>query len=89
MDNEKDMTLAEEEEGGKEAEHEKTFCDSLTASVHAETADSGKYDELAKQAEEEYPDRGYGYILRCIAAEEQKHLEFLQKILFDIKASAK
>ena len=94
MDKEKDMILMDEEEDGKnteveEAEDEKSFCEKLKESIHEEMADSGKYEHMARWAEEEYPDSGYGFILRCIASEEQRHLEFLQKILFEIKGSEK
>ena len=87
MDGNKDMTLAEEKHG-EEAEHGKKFCESLKESVQEEMADSGKYDDMAEWADEEYPGKGYGFILRCIAKEERSHLDLLQKIHADIKASA-
>lgn len=87
MEEEKDMELPEEidDDSENESEHGDTFCDHLTASIYEEMKDAGKYDELAKRAAEEYPDRGYDAILRDISREETIHLRHLEDILFDIK----
>lgn len=72
-------------EAEEESEYKETFCDHLKKSIHEEMKDSGKYDEMAKKAEEEYPGMGYAAILRDIAHEETVHLRHLQDILFDIQ----
>ena len=57
----------------------------ITNDITAENADSEKYIKLAEIAEENYPDQGYGFILRCISREEEQHKKLLTEILNDIQ----
>lgn len=67
------------------SEKEKTMLDMLQEDVEAESGDNDKYIELAKRADEEYPGRGYGGILRDIAHEETTHHKYLMAIIKDIR----
>ena len=50
----------------------------------SEASDYEKYMALADKADEEFPDRGYGFILRDIAKEEEIHRRHIKDILDDI-----
>ena len=60
------------------------FAEAIQQDIEDEEADNGKYVELAKLADEKYPCRGYGSILRTIAKEEAVHHKHLKAILEDI-----
>lgn len=63
---------------------EDTLLDLLQEDVEAEESDNEKYLKLANHADQEYPDRGYGSILRDIAKEENIHHKHLIDIINDI-----
>lgn len=50
----------------------------------SELSDHDKYMKLAELADEQYPCRGYGAILRDIAKEEEIHKRHIKAILEDI-----
>ena len=50
----------------------------------SEMSDHDKYMELAMIADEKYPCRGYGAILRDIAKEEEIHRKHIKAILEDM-----
>lgn len=58
--------------------------DELMKDHELEAGDHDKYLKLADHADEEYPDRGYGSILRDIAKEEEIHRKHIGAILDDI-----
>lgn len=60
------------------------FAEAIQQDIEDEEADNDKYMELAKLADEKYPCRGYGSILRTIAKEEAVHHKHLKAILEDI-----
>ena len=63
---------------------EMTFEEMLREDLDDEGNDHAKYMKLADQADIEYPDRGYGSILRQIAIEEIHHRKHLANIIHDI-----
>lgn len=54
----------------------------------SEASDVEKYMKLAAHADEEYPHRGYGAILRDIAKEEEIHKRHIKSILEDMSKRA-
>ena len=56
----------------------------LEADHESEMSDHDKYMKLAEMADEQYPCRGYGAILRDIAKEEEIHKRHIKSILDDI-----
>ena len=50
----------------------------------SEASDYDKYMARADKADEAFPDRGYGFILRDIAKEEEIHRRHIKDILDDI-----
>lgn len=58
--------------------------DELVKDHEAEMADNDKYMKLAAAADEMYPCRGYGSILRDIAREEEIHRKHIKAIIDDM-----
>lgn len=56
----------------------------LKKDYDSEEADNGKYMKLATAADEKYPCRGYGSILRAIAKDEESHRKHIKMILEDM-----
>lgn len=56
----------------------------LKKDLEEEAGDHDKYLKLATVADEKYPCRGYGSILRGIAKEEEVHRKHIQMILEDM-----
>lgn len=56
----------------------------LKKDLESEGADNQKYMRLADAADEKYPCRGYGSILRAIAKEEETHHRHIKMILDDM-----
>lgn len=61
----------------------------LIESIEDEKKDMDKYLSLAKMADEAYPDKGYGAVLRDIAREEGIHRQHLEEIVKDMTEVAK
>lgn len=59
----------------------------LKTDLAEEAHDNEKYKKLAEVADEKYPHKGYGAILRDIAREEKTHHKHIQMILEDMQAS--
>ena len=68
----------------EDEEEEIDLVDAIQKDIEDEESDNGKYMELAKIADEKFPCRGYGSILRTIAKEEAVHHKHLKAILADI-----
>lgn len=58
--------------------------ETIEAALLKEETDVDKYTKLAEVADKEYPDRGYGSILRDIAKEEASHKKLLSEIIEDL-----
>ena len=58
--------------------------ETIEAALLKEEPDVDKYTKLAEVADKEYPDRGYGSILRDIAKEEASHKKLLSEIIEDL-----
>lgn len=56
----------------------------LKKDIESEGADNQKYLSLAMAADEKYPCRGYGSILRAIAKDEETHHRYIKMILDDM-----
>lgn len=63
---------------------EQDFKKALEVDHESEMSDHDKYMKLAEMADEQYPCRGYGAILRDIAKEEEIHKRHIKSILDDI-----
>ena len=77
--------MSEDMQHAKHMQKESTLEDLIYEDLEAEESDNEKYMDLALQADCEYPDRGYGCIIRDIAKEEEQHRKHLSDILYDIK----
>ena len=77
--------MSEEIQHRRTEKKEPSLEDLIGEDLEAEKYDHDKYIELAKQADCEYPERGYGSILRDIAKEEGQHRKHLTAILRDIE----
>ena len=58
----------------------------LTRDARDEESDHDKYMKLADELDNNFPDRGYGGIIRDIAGEEETHRAHIRDILKDIGA---
>ena len=58
--------------------------DELLQDHEDESSDVEKYMKLASAADEQFPCRGYGAILRGIAKEESQHRKHIKMILDDM-----
>lgn len=58
----------------------------LKKSYGEENGDIEKYTKLAEIADEKYPCRGYGSIIRSIGKEEAQHKKYIKMILEDMHA---
>ena len=58
--------------------------ETIEAALLKEETDVDKYTKLAEVADKEYPDRGYGSIIRDIAKEEASHKKLLSEIIEDL-----
>lgn len=69
----------------EEEKEEMSLKDELVAAHEDEKEDVEKYMKLAEMADEKYPYRGYGSILRDIGKEESVHKKHIKLILEDMK----
>lgn len=60
------------------------IAEELKKDLESESSDNDKYMKLAAAADEKYPCRGYGAILRDIAREEKTHHKHIKMILEDM-----
>jgi rubrerythrin len=67
-----------------EEKEEMNLKDELIAAHEDEASDVEKYMKLAELADEKYPSRGYGSILRDIGKEESVHKKHIKLILEDM-----
>lgn len=58
----------------------------LKKDLESEDGDHQKYIRLAEAADEKYPCKGYGSILRAIAREEESHHRHIKMMLEDMHA---